>query len=136
MQFTFTLDKITPYISNNKMGNLKKFLKLDEIDVSQDDLSILKREIKREEFSILTNYDNALQHYIKQKFTPHKEDRKSLLKNMIEQELKEVCPGYFKEETAIFAQDFLNEMCQEFKSNQQLIEKKEKLNKLKLINLK
>ena len=139
MEITFNLEKFKIYIPAGRVGNLKNSLKWSEIDYSEEDINEIRKQVLEQTINININFETKIESLIKTKFNNSqvKEDRISLMSLLSSAQIKEITlPEYFVKESLIIAKDLLAEVIQKLDDNEDIIKKKENLEKLRLINTK
>lgn len=135
MEITFNLDKFQILTSKSSRANLKTILNWDGIVFDGKELLEIRKSMLNENFDTNLDFTEQRKKLVKSNFTNKKETHENLILDLLNPQILS-----FKISESIGlqlnnkSQDILKEVVQKLSMNEKIMEKKKKLEKLKLIN--
>lgn len=135
MQITFNLDKFQILTSKSSRANLKTVLNWDQIVFDDKELLDIKKSMLNEGFDINLDFTEQRKNLVKTNFISKKLTYESLFLDILKPQVLnfKISPS-LEFQLNEKSQDILKEVVDKLSTHEKIIEKKKKLEKLRLIN--
>lgn len=135
MEITFNLKDAQAYLPSGKIMNLKSQLKWDELEITEKDISEAVESTVYEKFNIKMDFDNTMSSLGNNFLNHTRSSRNSVITELSKKYILDENLFKSSEEKLIEEQkSLMSEIGQSMMLNAKVIEKIQKLDRLKLIN--